>query len=279
MNSKPYILFDAGGTLVFPDQDFLIETAKNCGISLTHKQLFDGYHRLIYRLDWQVYNAGIPPRDPWPNGYVAALFEYGLNIHRTNIDVLTKLVNIRHKKKSLWTFTFPWIREILVFLKAEGYRMSVVSNSDGGVKKVFQDLDLSQYFEYIFASQDFRIEKPDPKIFKAAINTIEIDPADVIFVGDIFNVDVKGANLAGIGAIHLDPLQLYNDISGIHLSRITELKTFLASYFASPQSFRPKLFPFIGNKINFFAGGHQSHEDNDCAFPSHYLENLTSLAT
>ncbi len=279
MNSKPYILFDAGGTLVFPDQDFLIETAKSCGINLTHKQLFNGYYRLIHRLDWQVYNVGVPPRDPWPNGYAAALFENGLNLHRTNIDVMTKIVNARHIKKSLWTFTFPWIRETLVFLKAEGYRMSVVSNSDGGVKKVFQDLDLSQYFEYIFASQDIGIEKPDPNFFKIAINTIGIDPANVIYVGDIYNIDVKGANLAGIGAIHLDPLHLYDDISGIHFNKVTELTTFLPSYFASPQSFKPDIFPFIGNKINLFAGGHQSHEDNDCAFPSHYRENLTSLAT
>ena len=53
-------------------------------------------------------------------------------------------------------------------------------------------------FEKIFDSQKIGIEKPDPEIFQEVLKELELSPSQVIYIGDYYEVDVKGANRAGI---------------------------------------------------------------------------------
>jgi HAD superfamily hydrolase (TIGR01549 family) len=238
---KPYLLFDAGGTLVFPDQLFLIQLAQKYGVELTEEQLFSGYYRLIHRLDQKARVQGKLPCDPWlPEGYAYTLFETLDRINTATIAVAQD-AETRHHQESLWTFTFKWVPEVLSHLAVQGYRMSVVSNSNGDTDEVFCSLGLAQYFEGIFSSHELGIEKPDPAIFGSVLNKLDLLPADVLYIGDIFEVDVRGANQAGIGALHLDPLGLYDNYPGVHLPDVRHLPGWLARYAAAPFDF--DLFP------------------------------------
>jgi hypothetical protein len=67
---------------------------------------------------------------------------------------------------------------------------------------------------------------------------------DAVHIGDIFNVDVRGANAAGIRRIHLDPLGRYSGWPGGHLPDIRALPDWLSRYSHSPAYF--DLFPFGG---------------------------------
>ena len=244
MQSKPYLLFDAGGTLVFPDYEFLIKTARGYGIELTGKQLFDGYYQLIYVLDRRAYRRDFILRDPWPQRFVYALSRT-LGIGKADAHKISRDAQSRHQERNLWTFTFPWVRETLAHLAREGYRMSVLSNSDGRTKKVFQELGLDHCFDCIFDSQELGSKKPDLAIYKGALKNLDapgMHPANVLFIGDFYEVDVRGANRAGIGAIHLDPLGLYGSFPGVHLADIKYLSQWLAQYTTNPQAF--DLFPY-----------------------------------
>lgn len=241
MQPKPYLLFDAGGTIVFPDQSFLIQQARIQGIKLTHKQLYTGYYKLINSLDCQAYehkHHKIPR--PWPKGYAYALFKTLGMVNRAT-DAIAQAFQDRHRQKNLWTFTFPWVPETLSQLVKQGYRMSVLSNSDGRTEEVIRDLGLDCYFEQIFDSVILGIEKPKPGIFKKVLDELSLQPTDALYVGDIFYVDVLGANRAGLGGIHLDPLNLYIDWPGIHLTDLRYLPNWLTRYAADPSPFN--LFP------------------------------------
>lgn len=238
--SKPYLLLDAGGTLVFPDQALLIRQAREHGIALTDEQLFNGYYQLIYNFDYQARQQGLFPRDPWPQGYAQSLLTT-LGLNNGIASEVNAAVQARHRKKSLWTFTFPWVGETLSRLRALGYRMSVLSNSDGRTERVFQDLGLAHHFERIFDSKFLGCEKPDPAIFELVLRELSLPASDALYVGDIYVVDVLGANRAGIGALHLDPLGLYADWPGVHLPDVCHLPGWLARYAANPST--PGLFP------------------------------------
>jgi HAD superfamily hydrolase (TIGR01549 family) len=237
---KPYLLFDAGGTLVFPDEEFLIQKARSYGKQLTHEQLFSGYYRLIYRLDCQARADGRFPDLSWPKGYVYDLFET-LGIVDTHTPAIARAADVRNEEMNLWAFTFDWVREALSKLATQGYRMSVVSNSNGRTVEVFQDLDLTCYFDGIFNSGNLGIEKPDPSVFEIVLDELSLQPTDALYIGDIFEVDVVGANWAGLGAVHLDPLGLYAGWPGVHLSSVAELPDWLERYAATPWAF--DLFP------------------------------------
>jgi len=239
MLEKPYLLMDAGGTTVFPNPGIIIEFAQNYGIHLTDEKLHEGYYRLINLLDTQE-----PfPRNPWPVGYTQALFDV-LKLSTPEVKKVVLDVNNYHKHNSLWTFTYPWVYTTLSKLRKLGYRMSILSNSDGRTKQIFDELNLSQYFEHIFDSKDLNCEKPDRRIFDIVLDQLDINPKGILYIGDIYKVDVLGANRAGIGGVHLDPLQLYRSRPGIHIDNITFLESWLASYLNYPAGFTPKLFPF-----------------------------------
>jgi putative hydrolase of the HAD superfamily len=226
---EPYLLFDAGGTLVFPDPTILIAEAWNHGIRLTHPQLWRGYYRLIYNLDHQARDHGAFPADPWPRGYAHALFET-LGIRGPAAEAAARSVWARHALKNLWTFTFDWVEEALTRLAGQGVRMAVVSNSDGRTEEVLRDLGLARYFERIFDSKLLGLEKPDPAIFRHILAEVRQRPSDVLHVGDIYEVDVRGANRVGIPALHLDPLGLYTDWPGVHLPDVSYLPDWLRNY-------------------------------------------------
>ena len=237
---RPYLLFDAGGTLVFPDQSFLIQRAWKHGVELTHDQLFSGYYRLIHRLDCEARNGGGFPNHSWPRRYAYVLFET-LRIDTSVTHAVAQAFEARHRSRNLWAFTFDWVRETLSLLATQGYRMSVISNSDGRTAEVFQDLGLAPHFESIFDSKILGIEKPDPAIFEWVLRELNLQPSEALYIGDMYEVDVRGANRAGLGALHLDPLGLYADWLGVHLPDVRHLPDWLARYVATPWAF--DLFP------------------------------------
>jgi FMN phosphatase YigB (HAD superfamily) len=252
--SRPYLLFDAGGTLVFPDQPFLIEQARAQGIKLTGEQLFAGYCRLIHALDCQACQSGsLPSPSLWHRDftYVYDLFEI-LGLAGSAAQAVAQAVKDRCTAKcpSLWAFTFPRIRKALSLLKDQGYRMSVISNSNGRTTSTLSHAGLGDhFFDRIFTSDELGFEKPDPTIFEVILREMNRHPADVLYVGDIFYVDVLGANRAGIGALHLDPLGLYSGWPGVHLSDVSYLPDWLAHYAIAPASF--DLFPLQGSISSF----------------------------
>jgi putative hydrolase of the HAD superfamily len=249
-SSKPYLLFDAGGTLVFPDQPFLMQKIQEHGIELPgdkerdEDKLYNGYYRLIHELDCQARQYGIDiAEDPWPQGYVHALLE-SMGIGGPAAEAINQAAQARHRKKSLWTFTFSWIRETLDRLAVQGYCMSVISNSDDHTGRTLRSTEMTHYFDGIFNSAALGIAKPDPRIFEKVLRKLTLQPADALYIGDIYEVDVRGANAAGIGAIHLDPLGLYNEKEwpGVHLPDVRNLPNWLAQYAAAPAACN--LFPF-----------------------------------
>ncbi|MFQ5593834.1 MAG: HAD family hydrolase [Anaerolineae bacterium] len=231
----PYLLFDAGGTLVFPDQSFLAQQAQAQGIEVTGEQLFAGHYQLIYTLDAYVRQHGRFPK-VWPRGYARALFEL-LGIGTPAIDVIAHAAEARHRQKNLWTFTFSWVDATLSQLAAQGYRMSVISNSDGRAAEILHDLDLAQYFEHVFDSAVLGVEKPHPAIFEVTLRELSLQPANALYIGDVFYIDVWSANQVGLGGVHLDPLGLYADWPGVHLTDVRQLPAWLTQYHAAPTTF------------------------------------------
>ncbi len=119
--------------------------------------------------------------------------------------------------------------------------MSVISNADGRVAEALHDLGLSHYFERIFDSAILGVEKPNPGIFEVALRELNLQPNDALYIGDVFFIDVWGANQVGLGGLHLDPLDLYAGWPGVHLRDVRHLPDWLAQYLAAPTTF--DLFP------------------------------------
>jgi putative hydrolase of the HAD superfamily len=68
---------------------------------------------------------------------------------------------------------------------------------------------LLPWLEFVLDSSEVGVEKPDPRIFRLALERAGLAPDEAVYVGDIYSIDVLGARAAGMGAVLLDPGQCW----------------------------------------------------------------------
>lgn len=104
------------------------------------------------------------------------------------------------------------IEKFLAFLKQKGIRTGVISNISYAGKVVEERINSvipENDFEFILATSEYMYRKPNPAIFRLALEKAKLLPEDVWFVGDQYECDIVGAGNAGmfpiwyLGAIDL----------------------------------------------------------------------------
>ena len=77
----------------------------------------------------------------------------------------------------------------------------------GSVSNGFADLNsigLAPYFRVSMAAHSFGCAKPDPRIFLAACEALQVAPHETLYVGDDVLLDVHGATQAGLQAVWMN---------------------------------------------------------------------------
>lgn len=77
----------------------------------------------------------------------------------------------------------------------------------GTISNGFADLvriGLAGHFEVSIAAHQFGVAKPDPAIFHAACNALNVLPEQAIYVGDDLALDVVGAQNAGLRSVWMN---------------------------------------------------------------------------
>jgi putative hydrolase of the HAD superfamily len=77
----------------------------------------------------------------------------------------------------------------------------LVSNFYGNLRAVLQDFGLTRYFAHVIDSTEVGIRKPDPAIFRLAIERMGLQPEEVTVVGDSYRKDIEPALSLGCKAI------------------------------------------------------------------------------
>ena len=86
-----------------------------------------------------------------------------------------------------------------------GLVVGVISNSNGSVKRALEIAGLAPLLDFVIDSSVVGISKPDPRIFALGLQAAGTAPAETVYVGDSYFVDVVGARQAGLGAVLFDP--------------------------------------------------------------------------
>jgi HAD superfamily hydrolase (TIGR01509 family) len=143
-----------------------------------------------------------------------------------DIAALARRVTARLKHPGcdyrLWSWVMPGVPEALQALAGLGLTMAVVSNSDGSVERALRECGLAEHFAVVVDSDIVGCEKPDPRIFAHALNQLRANAASTVHIGDMYFQDVQGARSAGIHALLLDPLSVWNDPDCERCADLTE---------------------------------------------------------
>jgi putative hydrolase of the HAD superfamily len=122
----------------------------------------------------------------------------------------------------------PDVIDTLRALSEAGLRLAVVSNRNQPCKDELARLGLLEYLEFSLTSGEVSSWKPDPTIFKFALQRMELQPQAAVYVGDNYYADVVGANRAGLQPILIDPDGLFPEAECPVISTIGDLCGFLA---------------------------------------------------
>jgi len=91
--------------------------------------------------------------------------------------------------------------EVLRALKSS-YRVGLVTNGRTDIQYGKIDrLGIRDLFEFILVSEEAGVKKPDPRIFRMAVERLRVRPEECVFVGDHPRNDIEGAGLAGMKTV------------------------------------------------------------------------------
>ncbi len=102
---------------------------------------------------------------------------------------------------------YPEVVEVLEALRGQGYRLGIISNWSWNLRQRVAQVALEGYFEVVWASAYAGCNKPHPAIFDQALAQMPppaLSPGRVLYVGDNYRHDVRGARNAGLDPVLLD---------------------------------------------------------------------------
>ena len=234
------ILFDYGGTLLCePDWDML----------RGEKSVFEHV----------VYNPhGYTPEEisSWETGYFQSLqgvrdagaelteiqmLRMKYELHGIKLDISyeeAELILWDHAAPMTEGCVYPNIRQTLEYLYQQEIRTGVISNigwTGRALARRINTLLPDNHFEFIIASSDYGLRKPDQRLFRVALERAALAPGQVWFCGDTYDKDIEGAHSLGMFPVyyqgHIDGDHKRTDenvpLAGMVIKDWSELQTAL----------------------------------------------------
>ena len=221
------VIFDVGNTLLWLDHPFIVDLLREHGIETTADELIAAEYGAKLLLDELVRTGKAGDDASRGRVFFAEVFRQ-LGVREDRFPAIAQRLYARHAERNLWCTVRDRTHETLEELQRRGYRLGVISNSDGRVEALLESLELRRWFEFVVDSGTAGVEKPDPRIFRIALGRMDVDPHDAVYVGDVYEIDVVGARAAGMRAILIDPLGRLGHLDVERIAALHELPDLLA---------------------------------------------------
>ena len=192
------VLFDAGGTLIHVDGQRVCEAAGvgwDADVFRTAEANAVGAVRALV-----LEKPASTDSERIPLYFDTLLSGIGVAPGPPRREAAGRLV-AEHRRANLWSRGADRASETLEALRGRGYRVACISNADGRVRGLLETAGLLPHLEFVVDSAEVGMEKPDPRIFRTAAERLGLDPSACAYVGDIYEIDVVGAEGAGMRPI------------------------------------------------------------------------------
>ena len=109
--------------------------------------------------------------------------------------------------------------ELLDWLTSRGMRIGLVVNCGPDIPHAWQEFPLARYFHYCAFSCQLGAVKPEPEIYRSALEALNLEPRETLYVGDGSRQELSGAACCGIR-----PILLSVDLSNTYDPQRTDLE-------------------------------------------------------
>jgi REG-2-like HAD superfamily hydrolase len=227
------VFFDAGETLLHPHPSFpelFTRVANASGYELDVARVNRVQQRLAPHLVELAEETGIekPSLDPadslafWSHLYRRLLADLGIEdegLVGEMYDTFSSSASYR-----LFDDALPALKEI----EGAGYRLGLISNFEQWLEEMLVELEVGHIFEVSVISGIEGMEKPDPEIYRRALERADVVPERAVHVGDSPKLDVEPARSVGMRTILLDRYDRYVEAEGPRVGSLADVPGLLA---------------------------------------------------
>ncbi len=210
MTTVRAILYDAGRTLMRPKpqaHDIWEFLSHQLGLDLAReRQLPDLGHFYYARLGKDglgAYDSDARARSFWSEYYAQALLDAGVDLPRPELLSAGQAVYDWYQRPEQWE-PYPETLEALDRAHERGLVQGVVSDWGTDLVPILHAHEVTRHLDFVVASAAVGAAKPHPDIFRFALARADLEPSEVLYVGDSYVADVLGARAVGIAPVLID---------------------------------------------------------------------------
>jgi len=208
------LFFDAVGTLIYPARS-VGETYSQIGEQFG----FQAYAETLDAAFRQVFRVTDPPmpvqddRDWWRTLVEATFVQAEVSgASGSGFDSCFDALFGYYAEGAAWR-VYVEVDQVLRDMKGRGLDLWVLSNFDGRLVSILEDLGLAKYFQGIVYSSDVGFSKPAPEIFAEAVRRSGYPVSACLHIGDDPEADWQGGASAGLAVYRLD--RSIGDLTGL----------------------------------------------------------------
>jgi putative hydrolase of the HAD superfamily len=218
------VFFDAGETLVHPHPtfpDLFAAILRREGFAVDAATVRDRIHVVFDRFKQAADTNELWTTTPeksrrfWHDVYHIFFRELGVPDTDTLIDTV-----YREFTDTANYALFEDVVPTLEVLRAHGLTLGVISNFEEWLERLLDQLGVTDYFPVRVISGVEGLEKPDPRIFRLALERAGAEAGRSVYVGDNPDFDVEPAAAVGMVPVLIDRRERFPERDG---SRITTL--------------------------------------------------------
>lgn len=187
--------FDAAAEVAF-EKIYETHHLKELGIPSAH-EFHMVYHPLNEKL-WELYRENkITKDDLNRTRFLKPLEHYGIH----DVALADRLSEDYVYWSPRIVRLVPGTMELLEYLKPK-YHLHLITNGFQEVQGLkLNGSGMAPYFETLTVSEEVGVKKPNPEIFRYALEKAHATPEESLMIGDEMAVDIDGARAAGIDQI------------------------------------------------------------------------------
>lgn len=226
------IFFDVGQTLCFADFPVILAPLQENGINIPFDQALNHWHDTLRltkpMLDERHAHRDLhaPDKTYWQMFYEHFLPTVGVAADAPNFVAMREALRQQVRTSAHWNIPGPGTHQVLARL-APRYKLGVISNADGIIEAMLRQQGLTEHMGSIIDSGRIGVEKPHPRIFHTALESLGVAPEESLYIGDIYSVDYQGATAVGMKALLMDAAGVYRNTDYPRIESLLELEGWL----------------------------------------------------
>lgn len=115
---------------------------------------------------------------------------------------------------------FGDVKSSLEALQARGLRLGIISNFAPTLKSILEAKGILHYFDPVVVSTEVGLEKPNPGIFRLALEMSGLAASEVLYIGDHDQNDIWAPEQVGMDALKI---KRYDYLTGNGIHTLQEL--------------------------------------------------------